>query len=377
MKRSLDGDRISRKRKKCENQTVSVDDDSNSSITTPDLRSDEEAKFAPLPLSQSVQKFFGRGDNDMKNLTKVPFIPLDLPAIPELPELPTTAERPVGGINQLSALITDDNKEKTGSDIYQAKNEGRFENHTSDPSLIVDTTYELDMSMLPEPSPSVSSPEPTPIKKGEKAQPQNDNQSNTEVSDKTAVSPPRQRNVRNTVILEKHPSDSSQPPWKRNDEIHDNKLKQPTSIDPDDIESKATILDNADSMITPSKPIMSLNGKDMMLDSPVLLDPKDLPDVDSGQDTDVSPQAPQQPLPTVLSKQRLLAVQRDLVRGYKEVVTSEGGISDAKLGALLLWLGVPRVSVERHVRRILRRPGKIKSRTNLRGILRYFNRVFT
>jgi len=368
MKRSLDENTTPRKRTKCETQTVTLDDDSNSSITTPDLRSDEESNLAPLPLSQAIQNYFGRGASALKNRNKVPSIPLDLPAIPELPELPTTAERPVGGRrNQSSALITDDNKEKTG-DFYQEKNK----NKTSDPNLIGDTAYELDMSELPEPSPSVSSPEPTPKKKGRKKL----TPYKKEVSEKITISPLTQENVRNTVLVEK-------PPWlppslkdRENVKVHDNKQEEPAAVHKDH-HSKARILYNADPPVTPSKPKVSLNRQEKKVESPELLDPKDLPEVDSGQDTDVSPKASQQPLPSMLSKERLLSVQRDLVRGYKEVVTSEGGISDAKLGALLIWLGVPRVSVERHVRRILRRPGKMKTRTNLKGILKYFNRVFT
>lgn len=337
MKRSHDENATPRKRTKCVSQTVSLDDDSNSSITTPDLRSDEESNLAPLPLSQAIQNYFGRGASDSKHRNKVPSIPLNLPAIPELPELPTTAERPVGGSkNHSSALSTDDNKGK-----------GKKEHKACDPNQTKVAADDLDMSIeLPEPSPSVSSPEPSPKKK---------------------------ENVRNTAIVEKPSWLASLPHDRENIKV---KVEEPTAVNHKE-QSKATALHNAASTGTPSKPTGSLRKQEKTVESPEYLDPKDLPPVDSSQDTDVSPKTSQQPLPSMLSKERLISVQRDLVRGYKEVVTSEGGISDAKLGALLIWLGVPRGSVERHVRRILRRPGKMKSRTNLKGILKYFNRVFT
>lgn len=76
----------------------------------------------------------------------------------------------------------------------------------------------------------------------------------------------------------------------------------------------------------------------------------------------------------------LRAVKEDLVKAYKAILKPEGGgISDAKLGSLLLWLGVPKVSVNRHVRRILRRKrksGKASKQTSLKNILRYLNYVF-
>jgi len=367
MKRSHDENITPRKRTKCETQTVSLDDDSNSSITTPDLRSDEESNLAPLPLSQAIQNYFGRGASGLKNRNKAPSIPLNLPAIPELPELPTTAERPVGGSkNHSGALSIDDNIGKSGIGVSQGKKVSKACN----PNLVKDAADDLDMSIeLPEPSPSVSSPEPTPKKKNGK----DPIPCKKEVSVKIAVSTPQQENVRNTVIAEKPSWLASLPQGRENVKV---KGEEPTAGNHTE-HSKATALNKADWTVTPCKPSGSLGKQEKTAESPELLDPKDLPPVDSGQDTDVSPKTSQQPLPNMLSKERLISVQRDLVRGYKEVVTSEGGISDAKLGALLIWLGVPRGSVERHVRRILRRPGKMKSRTNLKGILKYFNRVFT
>jgi len=247
------------------------------------------------------------------------------------------------------------------------------EHKASDTSLIKDAAYDLDMSIeLPEPSPSVSSPEPSPKKKDGKVL----IPCKKEVSVKIAVSKTLQENVRNTVIVEKPSWLASLPQGGENVKVNDNKLEEPNAVNHKEY-SKGSAVSNADPAVTPSKPRGQLRKQEKMIESPELLDPKDLPPVDSSQDTDVSPKTSQQPLPSMLSKERLISVQRDLVRGYKEVVSSEGGISDAKLGALLIWLGVPRSSVERHVRRILRRPGKMKSRTNLKGILKYFNRVFT
>jgi len=363
MKRTHNENTTPRKRTKYETQTIPLDDDSNSSITTPDLRSDEESNLAPLPLSQAIQNYFGRGASGSKNRSKLPSIPPNLPAIPELPELPTTAERPVGGSKNHSGAL---NKGMSGIGFCKEKKVHK----ACDPNLILDAADELDMSIeLPEPSPSVSSPEPTPKKKdGKELIP-----CKKEVSVKIAVSTPLQENVRNTVIAEKPSWLASLPQGRENVKV---KVEEPTAVNHKE-NSNATALLNANPTVTPSKPTGPLRKQEKRVESPELLDPKDLPPVDLSQDTDVSPKTSQHPLPSMLSKERLISVQRDLVRGYKEVVTSEGGISDAKLGALLIWLGVPRGSVERHVRRILRRPGKMKSRTNLKGILKYFNRVFT
>jgi hypothetical protein len=76
----------------------------------------------------------------------------------------------------------------------------------------------------------------------------------------------------------------------------------------------------------------------------------------------------------------LRALKEDLVKAYKAVLKVEGGgISDEKLGSLLLWLGIPEVSVNKHVRRILKRKrksGKPSRQTNLKNILRYLTYVF-
>jgi len=76
----------------------------------------------------------------------------------------------------------------------------------------------------------------------------------------------------------------------------------------------------------------------------------------------------------------LRALKEDLVRAYKAVLKVDGGgISDEKLGSLLLWLGIPEVSVNKHVRRIVRRKrksGKPSRQTSLKNILRYLNYVF-
>jgi hypothetical protein len=137
MKRSLDEITSPRKSKKIEGPSISIDEDSNSSISTPDLRSNEDLSFPALPLSEAIQSYFGREGRGIKNFTKTPSIPLELPAIPELPELPTPAESVRK--KHSSALITDDNKEKTGSAFYQGKNDDRFRNQTSDPNLIVNS----------------------------------------------------------------------------------------------------------------------------------------------------------------------------------------------------------------------------------------------
>jgi len=113
---------------------------------------------------------------------------------------------------------------------------------------------------------------------------------------------------------------------------------------------------------------------------------EDLPQVERAEKADVSPT----PCTSIVNSQAastdinskdviLRTVKEDLVRAYKEILKVEGGgISDERLGSLLLWLGIPKVSVNRHVRRIIRRKrksGKPSRQTSLKNILRYFNYV--
>jgi len=119
---------------------------------------------------------------------------------------------------------------------------------------------------------------------------------------------------------------------------------------------------------------------------PKILPQEDLPQVESSEKTVVSPTSctsivnSQAASTDINSKDVILrAVKEDLVRAYKEILKVEGGgISDERLGSLLLWLGIPKVSVNRHVRRIIRRKrksGKPSKQTSLKNILRYFNYV--
>jgi len=149
--------------------------------------------------------------------------------------------------------------------------------------------------------------------------------------------------------------------------------------------------EKADVPVTSCPSIMSDKSDEKKSDGiadvkPKILPQEALPQVELAEKGDVSPTScasivsSQAASTDINSKDVILrAVKEDLVRAYQEILKVEGGgISDERLGSLLLWLGIPKVSVNRHVRRIIRRKrksGKPSRQTSLKNILRYFNYV--